>query len=72
MKTDSNTHNLGSEWQPGSTYWYYLRLSKFGPSEIVWEIDYDNPNKEAQLQNLSEDEISKHTAVGFHYGTQLP
>ena len=64
MKTSKDTHNLGSEWQPGSTYWYYLRIPTSGPREVIWEIDYDHPNKQAQHQTLTVSELPKHTIGG--------
>jgi hypothetical protein len=60
MKTDKNTHNLGSEWCPGSQNWFYLIIEESGKWRVVMEKDYDIPDRERYLTPLEPKDFSKY------------
>lgn len=60
MKTDKNTHNLGSEHCPGSQNWFYLIVDDSGKWRVMMEKDYDNPNKEGYTISVYEKDFAKH------------
>lgn len=53
MKTDKNTHNLGSEFHQGSQNWFYLVVQDDGSWKVVKEKDYDDPNKDGYKETLA-------------------
>ena len=60
MKTDKNTHNLGSEWCQGSQNWFYLIIEESGKWRVEMEKDYDAPDKVGYEMTLEQPAFSKH------------